>query len=84
MHTTEINSKRRKGLSLDLQAVLSFPLSRKQKWNGKSLLGYCHGFVILLFHIITSHTAWVIKELMLQFHGLTTFQIIQQSMELEH
>ena len=37
----------------------------------------CHGFVILLlvFHIITSWTAWVIKGLILQFCGLTTFQI---------
>ena len=33
----------------------------------------CHGFVILLlvFHIITSRTALVIKGLILQFHGLT-------------
>ena len=38
----------------------------------------CHGFVILLlvFHIIASHTARVIKRLILQFHGLTTFQIL--------
>ena len=37
----------------------------------------CHGFVILLlvFHIITSSTAQVIKGLILQFCGLTTFQI---------
>ena len=46
----------------------------------KSLMqatGQCHGFVILLlvFHIITSCTARVIKGLILQFCGLTTFQI---------
>jgi len=37
----------------------------------------CHGFVILLlvFHIKTSCTARVIKELILQFRGLTTCQI---------
>ena len=37
----------------------------------------CHGFVILLlvFHIITSWTACVLKELIFQFRGLTTFQI---------
>ena len=37
-----------------------------------------HGFVILLFvfHIITSCTAQVLKELIVQFHGLTTFQIL--------
>ena len=37
----------------------------------------CHGFLILLlaFHIITSWTAWVLKEVILQFRGLTTFQI---------
>ena len=36
-----------------------------------------HGLVMLLlvFHIITSWTAWVIKGLILQFRGLTTFQI---------
>lgn len=36
-----------------------------------------HGFVILLFvfHIITSCTAQVLKELIVQFHGLTNFQI---------
>jgi len=35
----------------------------------------CHDFVILLlvFHIITSCTAWLIKGLILQFRGLTTF-----------
>ena len=31
--------------------------------------------MILVFHIITSCTTWVIKGLILQFHGLTTFQI---------
>ena len=37
----------------------------------------CHGFVILLlvFHIITSWTVCVLKELIFQFRGLTTFQI---------
>ena len=37
----------------------------------------CHGFVILLlvFHIITSCTARVLEELILQFCGLTTFRI---------
>ena len=37
----------------------------------------CHGFVIflLVFHIITSWTVRVLKELIFQFHGLTTFQI---------
>jgi len=36
-----------------------------------------HDIVILLlvFHIITTCTAQVIKELILQFHGLTTFWI---------
>ena len=49
--------------------------------SGNSVTGLwqrpCHGFVILLlvFHIITSCTAQVIKELILQFHGLITFQI---------
>ena len=43
-----------------------------------SQIDNCHGFVILLlvFHIITSCTARVIKGLILQFHGLTTFQIL--------
>ena len=50
--------------------------------SGNSVTGLwqrpCHGFVILLlvFHIITSCTARVLKELILQFHGLTTFQIL--------
>jgi len=43
-----------------------------------SQIDNCHGFVILLlvFRIITSRTARVIKELILQFHGLTTFHIL--------
>ena len=38
---------------------------------------FCHGFVILLlvFHILTSWTVCVLKELIFQFRGLTTFQI---------
>jgi len=37
----------------------------------------CHGFIILLlvFHNIASCKAHGIKELILQFHGLTTFWI---------
>ena len=41
------------------------------------MMNGCHGFVILLlvFHIIMSCKAQVIKDLILQFHGLTTFRI---------
>ena len=44
----------------------------------QSLVQVEFGFVILLlvFHIITSWTVRVLKELILQFHGLTTFQIL--------
>lgn len=44
----------------------------------------CHGFIILIstFHIITSHKAQVIKDVILQFHGLTRYLVLRREEQL--
>ena len=49
-------------------------LNREKKEDAKS--GRSVVCLLLVFHIITSCTARILKELILQFCGLTTFQIL--------